>query len=261
MKQDPDPQNINTSLGTPGMSRRKVLSLLGATTAASVVGIDSLSALEKTEGMSIPISTQKVTPPSCVVRPQQMEGPYFVDEKLKRSDIRSDPSDSSVKEGVELLLAFHVSRVNGGACTPLPDAIVDIWHCDAFGVYSDVQDRSFDTRGKKFLRGYQMTDENGTAQFTTIYPGWYRGRTPHIHFKIRTASDAQEPYEFTSQLYFADSLTDHIYTLVPYANKGPNTLKNNQDGIFRDGGEQLMLQLTQNEKGYEGAFEIGLQMD
>jgi protocatechuate 3,4-dioxygenase beta subunit len=194
------------------------------------------------------------------VRPQQTEGPYFVDEKLNRSDIRSDPSDGSVKQGVPLRLVFHVSQIDGSSCTPLTGAAVDIWHCDALGVYSDVTDPSFSTVGKKFLRGYQVTDANGTVEFVTIYPGWYPGRTVHIHFKIRTDSASQRGYEFTSQLYFDDSLTDQIHTQPPYAAKGQRTQKNDRDGIFRGGGEQLKLQLTKEAQGYAGTFDIGLQI-
>jgi protocatechuate 3,4-dioxygenase beta subunit len=183
-----------------------------------------------------------------------------VDEKLNRSDIRSDPSDGLVKQGVPLRLVFHISRSNGGSCTPLTGATVDLWHCDALGVYSDVTDPSFSTVGKKFLRGYQVTDANGTVEFVTIYPGWYPGRTVHIHFKIRTDSASQRGYEFTSQLYFDDSLTDQIHAQPPYAAKGQRTLKNDQDGIFRGGGEQLMLQLTKNAQGYVGIFDVGLQI-
>ncbi len=85
-------------------------------------------------------------------------------------------------------------------------AIVDIWHCDAAGVYSDATDPGFNTVGKKFLRGYQVTDANGGVQFTTIYPGWYRGRTVHIHFKVRAKAKSGQSYEFTSQLYFDDAI-------------------------------------------------------
>jgi len=183
-----------------------------------------------------------------------------VDERLNRSDIRSDPSDGSVKEGVPLHLALRVHEIRGNTCLPLAGALVDLWHCDALGVYSDVRDRSFDTRGKKFLRGYQPTDGDGTAQFVTIYPGWYRGRTVHVHFKIRTAPESRQGYEFTSQLYFDEALTDRVHAQAPYAAKGYRTLKNNGDPIFLDGGEELMLQLAPEEPGYAGTFDIGLQM-
>jgi protocatechuate 3,4-dioxygenase beta subunit len=209
-----------------------------------------------------PTRTAAVMAPSCVVRPQQTEGPYFVDEQLNRSDIRSDPSDGSVKEGVPVRLAFHVSRMAGSACTPLNNAVVDVWQCDALGMYSDVQDINglFDTRGKKFLRGYQMADSSGTAQFITIYPGWYPGRTVHIHFKIRTDPAAQRGFEFTSQLYFDDAITDQVHAQAPYVTKGQRSLKNDRDYIFRSGGRQLMLLLSKDAQGYVGTFDIALQI-
>ena len=121
-----------------------------------------------------------------------------------------------MKQGVPLRLVFHVSQVDGRSCKSLTGATVDVWHCDALGVYSDVTDRSFNTVGKKFLRGYQVTDTNGTVELVTIYPGWYQGRTVHIHFKIRTDSASGRDYEFTSQLYFNDSLTEQIHAQPPY---------------------------------------------
>ena len=165
-----------------------------------------------------------------------------------------------MKEGVLLQLALHVSRISGDGCTPLAGAVVDVWHCDALGIYSDTTDPGFNTVGKKFLRGYQVTDANGTARFTTIYPGWYQSRTVHIHFKIRTAPMSGRSYEFTSQLYFDDSVTDRVHAQEPYAIKGQRPLRNNQDGIFRDGGDQLMLLLTEDGQGYAANFDIGLQM-
>jgi len=245
------------------VKRREVLSFLGATAAVSLVGcLRGQSASVKLTGTSAqtPTQTAIATTPSCVVRPQQTEGPYFIDEKLNRSDIRSDPSDGLLKQGVPLRLVFHVSQIDGRFCTPLTGAAVDIWHCDAIGVYSDVTDPSFSTVGKKFLRGYQVTDTNGTVEFVTIYPGWYPGRTVHIHFKIRTDSASQQGYEFTSQLYFDDSLTDQIHAQPPYTAKGQRTVNNDRDGIYRDDGEQLMIQLTEDAQGYVGAFNIGLQI-
>lgn len=247
---------------TSMLHRREVLSFIGGTVAVSLVGClrgKSTSAKPTVSSTQTPTRRLTATTPTCVVRPQQTEGPYFVDEKLNRSDIRSDPSDDSVKQGVPLRLLFRASRVNGLSCTPLAGATVDIWHCDALGVYSDVTDPHFSTVGKKFLRGYQVTDAEGIAEFVTIYPGWYPGRTVHIHFKIRTDSAYQDGYEFTSQLYFEDSLTDQIHRQPPYVAQGQRTLRNDQDGIFRRDGEQLMLQLTKAAEGYAGTFDIGLQ--
>jgi len=196
----------------------------------------------------------------CVVRPEQTEGPYFVDEKLNRSDIRSDPSDGSVKEGATLQLAFLVSQIAANKCTPLPNAQIDVWHCDATGVYSDTIDPSWNTKGKKFLRGYQLTDANGQAQFTTIYPGWYRGRTVHIHFKIRTTSTTGQSYEFTSQLYFDDSLTDQVFTQQPYNSRGSRDTRNSNDGIYQNVGNQLTLAPTKSADGYAATFSVALDV-
>lgn len=243
-----------------GLTRRDVLGFVGGTAAVTFLGgLQSPSSKAAAIVSSAEASTSTGITPACVVRPQQTEGPYFVDEQLNRSDIRSDPKDGLIKQGVPLRLIFHVSQVGDRSCTPLSNAIVDVWHCDAAGMYSDVSDRRFNTVGKKFLRGYQATNAEGIAEFLTIYPGWYPGRTTHIHFKIRTHSTDQQSYEFTSQLYFEDALTDQVYTQAPYAARGQRTQKNNQDGIFQQGGEQLMLQLTQGEEGYIGRFEIGLE--
>jgi protocatechuate 3,4-dioxygenase beta subunit len=247
------------------LSRREMLRLTGVTVAAALMN-SSLrqSGSEEPTRVSAqrPTGAATAATPSCVVRPQQTEGPYFVDEQLNRSDIRFEPSDGSVKEGIPVRLVLHGSRIAGSICTPLSGAVVDVWQCDALGMYSDVQDINalFDTRGKKFLRGYQMTDTSGTAQFTTIYPGWYPGRTVHIHFKIRTDPAAQRSFEFTSQLYFDDAITDQVHAQVPYATKGQRPVKNDRDYIFRSGGDQLMLLLTNDAQGYIGTFDIGLQI-
>ncbi len=245
------------------LSRRDALKLLGVGSAAFLAACTSSeqSSTIVPTNISTQISSATSTGslPACVVRPEQTEGPYFVDEKINRSDIRSDPSDGSVKDGLPLQLTFRVSRVND-SCAPLQGATVDVWHCDALGVYSDATDPSFNTVGKKFLRGYQVTDANGSAQFTTIYPGWYQGRTVHIHFKIRTNSGTGSTYDFTSQLFFDDAITDKVHAQEPYASKGQRTLRNDGDNIFQDGGDQLTLQLTQEARGYSAIFDIGLQI-
>lgn len=200
--------------------------------------------------------------PRCVARPEQTAGPYYVDTRLERSDIRTDPTDGSVKPGVPLQLEFVVSRIDGARCAPLAGAVVDLWQCDAQGVYSGVRDFDdrFDTRGKQFLRGYQVTDADGTARFLTIYPGWYPGRTVHIHFKVRTDPAARKGHEFTSQLYFDDAVSDRVHAQAPYAGEERRRMRNAADGIFRNGGEQLMLRLEKDAQGYAGTFDIGLRM-
>jgi protocatechuate 3,4-dioxygenase beta subunit len=238
------------------LSRREVLSILGAAGAALLTGCAPPDAGGNVGGSRRAAAAL----PGCVVRPEQTLGPYFVDTGLRRSDIRSDPSDGSVQEGLPLELTFLVSRIGGDGCTPLSGALVDVWQCDAHGVYSGVRDPRFDTLGRQFLRGHQLTDETGAAHFTTIYPGWYRGRAVHIHFGIRTDPEAQRGHQFVSQLYFDDTLTDRVHTLPPYANRGPRDVRNSRDGIFRRGGEQLLLALTDTAQGHSGTFEIGLSL-
>ena len=237
------------------LSRRETLALLGAS------GIAALAGCKPSREVGEVGAAGASALPSCVVRPEQTEGPYFVDARLDRSDIRSDPSNGTVKAGTPLQVALVVSRIgNGGACSPIAGARVDLWQCDAAGVYSGVRDPSFDTTGQQFLRGYQLTDATGTARFTTIYPGWYRGRTVHAHFKVRTDPSSARGYEFTSQFYFDDALTDRVHALEPYASTGRRTVRNEGDGIFRRNGDQLMLAVREAEQGYAGTFHLGLQM-
>jgi protocatechuate 3,4-dioxygenase beta subunit len=200
--------------------------------------------------------------PACVVRPIQTEGPYFVDTKLERSDIRSNPGGGSVKSGAPLKLRFRVSQLDGAACAPLAGALVDVWQCDALGVYSGVKDINgfFDTTGQQFLRGYQVTGSDGTVEFETLYPGFYSGRTVHIHFKIRTSPTGARGSEFTSQLYFEDSLSDEVFKSAPYSSNTQRRVRNGGDGIFRRGGAQLMLPVAASGDGYSGTFDIGLQL-
>jgi protocatechuate 3,4-dioxygenase beta subunit len=274
------------------LSRREVLALFGATGAAFLAGCTTdtsqsniptavpttaptsppaptaapaatvLPTEPPAPTLAAPTSVATVAPtsapvaaapaPACVVRPETTEGPYFVDDKLLRADIRSDPATGAVSEGAPLALTFLVSQISSAGCGPLAGAIVDVWHCDANGVYSSVADRSFNTTSQQFLRGYQVTDANGQASFTTIYPGWYPGRPIHIHFKIRTAAGA----EFTSQLFFDEALNDQVLANPPYAGRGQRNTLNSDDGIFRD---ELLLNVTGDSQGYAATFHIGLE--
>ncbi len=197
------------------------------------------------------------TLPSCVVTPEQTEGPFFTDVRLNRSDIRSDPADKSVKAGVPLNLILRVSSVGSVGCTPLAGAMVDVWHCDAAGVYSD---SGGNTAGRKFLRGHQVTDASGAVRFTTIYPGWYPGRAVHIHFKVRITAGPALGNEITSQLYFDEAVTDRVYARAPYSVHGKRTQRNNEDGLFRRSGSRLMLALAEAAPGYAGEFHVGLKI-
>lgn len=267
------------------LSRREVLVLLGATGSAAIIaaGFKALLAdsvylpvvvkpeasrttttiatatLAPTETATLTPAATSTSAPACIVSPELTEGPYFVDEQLNRSDIRSDPSDGSIKEGVLLQLTLRVYAVNSNGCNPLAGAYVDIWHCDALGLYSDVASEG--TAGQKFLRGYQLTDANGVVQFTTIYPGWYTGRAVHIHFKVRADLTSNPSYEFTSQFFFDDTLTDEVHEQQPYASKGSRDTRNDDDNIYQNGGAQLLLALSETEEGYATTFDIGMQIN
>jgi protocatechuate 3,4-dioxygenase beta subunit len=228
------------------ISRRTALLLgLGAVVAACT-GRGSTASL----GSPAPSPSSNITPtpstvatPACIVTPAETEGPYFVDERLNRSDITADPSTGTRRGGVPLSLTFQVSRVGTGGCTALSAAQVDVWHCDATGVYSDVSAQS--TLGQRFLRGYQLTDADGVARFATIYPGWYRGRTVHIHFKVRTYSGATKSFEFSSQLFFDEAATDAVYGLAPYSSRPTRDTRNQADMVYTSKGNSgAMLLVT-----------------
>lgn len=251
------------------LTRREVLALLGATglvacapsalSGAAPTASSPASAATAAATSPAAVATgASVAAPSCIVRPALTEGPYFVDEKLNRSDVRGDPSSGTVRPGTAFALTFNVAKVTAAACTALANAQVDIWHCDALGVYSDATDPTFNTKGQMFLRGYQVTDTSGQATFTTIYPGWYQGRAVHIHFKIRTTSASGTASEFTSQLFFEDALNAQVFASAPYSQKGSGWMKNAQDGIYTGGGDRLLLKPTRSGPAFAATFDIGL---
>lgn len=177
-----------------------------------------------------------------------------MDERLNRSDIRTDPATGAARPGVPLRLVFRVSRSSRSGCAALSGAFVDVWHCDALGVYSDVGN----TSGQRFLRGYQTTDASGVAQFTTVFPGWYQGRAVHIHFKIRTGLTGGGA-EFTSQLFFDEAVIAQVFAQSPYNSKGAADTSNARDGIYQGGGSQLLLALASEGTGYAATLDIALQ--
>ena len=253
------------------LSRREALRLFTAAGAVVLTGCERAGAGVGAAAAASPAAGAAPAPdttaagaplPDCVVRPELTEGPYFVDRQLNRSDIRVEPTTGQAKAGVPLDLVFQVSELGEGRCAPLAGAMVDVWHCDAAGVYSGVRDRmvGFDTSGQKFLRGYQLTDAGGAARFTTIYPGWYPGRAVHIHFKIRARGATGESYEFTSQLFFDDALSDRVFAAQPFSAKGERDRRNERDGIFREAGSSLLVAATPVGDGYQATFAIALDL-
>ncbi|MCB9127289.1 MAG: intradiol ring-cleavage dioxygenase [Ardenticatenales bacterium] len=272
---DNDDRQIGTIL-----TRREVLKLFGVAGLGVLVGCrptrqrspsptalpptapDAASATSEATATTVPLTapdaasaTSEATAttrevmalPSCVVRPAATEGPYYLDLDMLRSDVRED------RVGTTLTLNFRVSQVSNNRCTPLQGALVEIWHCDANGIYSGVRDRFADTTGQSFLRGGQMTDRTGLATFSTLYPGWYPGRAVHIHFKVFPTSGLV----FTSQLFFPEPFTDQLFSAPPYAAKGQRTTLNSNDGIYR---AELLLSPTINGDGVEATFDIGMEL-
>lgn len=237
------------------LTRREALALFGGAGVVALFAGTSLTRLAMAQATPAATATSI---PTCVVKPALTEGPYFVDGVLNRSDIRLK-SDGTLKEGAQLKLKFRVSDVSGGVCSPLEGAQVDIWHCDADGEYSGVTDTGFDNTEEIWLRGYQVTDSSGVAEFVTIYPGWYSGRAVHIHFKIRTDPESETGYEYTSQLFFDPDLTEQVYSVAPYDKGLPDT-PNDSDGIYQGSEGLLTLDITEDDEGYTATFDIGLDL-
>ena len=242
------------------LSRRQALSLVGVTGLALLTGYDGT---ESTSASPINMDGSGV-----VVTPAEEEGPFFVNVGLHRADLTANTKNPNVLNGLPLTLKLKVYQISGSKITPLPGAHVDIWHADAEGVYSDEPMEG--TEGETFLRGYQVTDAGGAVQFKTIYPGWYPGRTAHVHFKVRNYSaSGKKTYEFTSQLYMDDKITDTVYAIAPYNRRSPRHTRNQDDGVYNTeasngtaSGSQLLLALRKasSGKGYVGTFTIGLQI-
>jgi protocatechuate 3,4-dioxygenase beta subunit len=249
------------------LSRREMLGL-AARGAASVVVSQTLLACggDSSLASAAADTTGSSSTTACVLTAALTEGPFFVDEMLNRSDIRYDPVTGALSDGALLNLAFNVTRASSNACTPLTGAYLDVWHADATGTYSDVSGNGNGTSGagKKFLRGYQVTDADGIVKFTTIYPGWYSGRAVHIHFKLRLYAGSTKTYEFTSQFFFDDTLTDTVHAGSPYNQKGQRNVRNTDDGIYNSlstAGKKVLTLATSNDGSvFSGVIDLAVSV-
>ena len=188
---------------------------------------------------------------SCKLTAEATEGPYYFDADAIRSDIREG------RKGASLRLAV---RVRDSDCKPLENAVVDIWHCDAIGVYSGFESASRGAGGapgsgrtdeETYLRGAQVSDGDGIVQFRTLYPGWYMGRTTHIHAKVHVDRQTM----LTTQLYFDDGYSAAVYREEPYASRGRRTTFNDDDALFD---EALLLKLSEERDGHLGLISFDL---
>ena len=217
--------------------------------------------------------TASPTADLCLMTPELTEGPYYLDTDLLRED---------VTEGTPgLPLRLQVLVADSQACTPLTNAAVDIWHCDAQGFYSGVAARpgggASDTPAVDsgtFLHGIQLTGDDGVAEFTTIYPGWYTGRTVHIHMKVHIDGNVEDAATYdgghvshTGQLFFDDAVSDEVYgTAEAYAGREDSQrTRNDQDNILGDHLDEpgFLVSLTpldENDpsQGFLGVITIGV---
>lgn len=187
------------------------------------------------------VAAEPAPVPDCVLTPEQEEGPFYIDLAQVRRDIVED------RPGVPLVLALTV--VDADTCEPIRDAAVDIWHCDALGVYSG--EAAEGTEGESYLRGIQLTDADGLAEFATVYPGQYPGRTTHIHLKVHIGGrQSDDTYSgghvsHTGQLFTSDRRDAEVFALAPYNRNTAGIVPRDADGIFRDqGGSSAVLALA-----------------
>lgn len=238
------------------MGRRSALKLIGGaglgaviaacttdavlTTSTTVVGPDTTvgAGASTTAGVATTATTFGGAG-SCVLIPEETEGPYPLDLSGSEEFFRSDIAEGHA--GVPLTLTLSLVDVDSG-CAPIAGARVDIWHCDADGIYSGYSQPRSDTTGETFCRGIQTTDNSGQVTFQTIYPGWYQGRITHIHFQVFLDSGLAA----TSQIAFPEEITAAVYAVEPYAAKGPNTSVTSfaQDNVFSDGTQYQIASVT-----------------
>jgi protocatechuate 3,4-dioxygenase beta subunit len=215
------------------LTRGSLLKAAGA--AAAAVGLGRLGDSEDAlAGDSV----------SCVLTPEQTEGPYYIaKEKLRRNITDGRP-------GTPLTLRLTV--VDAKTCRPIKGAVVDIWHCDASGIYSGF---GAGRASRTFMRGIQRTNAQGVATFRTVYPGWYQGRTVHIHVKVHVRGNVVH----TGQLYFPDRITDAAYRKSPYTKRPNRDVRNADDMVFRNGGKRSLLTLRRTGAGYVGSVRMGVR--
>ncbi len=243
-----DPRNLSETRGqsapyrTPAMStppnpaRRRLLTLAGAAPLA-LAAADAVRAAP-------------VAGPVCRLTPQVTQGPYWFDPKLDRADVTEG------KPGVPVQVAVTVVD---GSCRPIAGARVDLWHCDAGGIYSGYEGQGDDhqtgAKGQAFLRGAQVTDAAGRVTFRSVWPGWYEGRTPHMHLKVFL--DARTV--LTCQLFVPDALSEYLYDNVPaYRRPHKRDTFNRQDGIALQGGEAMVAAVKEMKDGYALALTVGV---
>jgi protocatechuate 3,4-dioxygenase beta subunit len=227
-------------MSEPRLTRRGSLVRLGGF-AAALFGASGWRLEEDADGAGPAAVASGAV--KCVLTPEQTEGPYYIpDERIRRNITDGRP-------GTPLLLRATV--VDASTCRPIRRAAVDIWHADASGVYSGF---GAGAGNRTFMRGIQRTDVHGLAVFRSVYPGWYPGRTVHIHVKVHIGGNVVH----TGQLYFPDATTDAAYRAAPYNRRPGRDTRNATDSVYRNGGRRSMLTVRKNANGYLAAITMGV---
>jgi len=244
-----------TANGTP-MNRREMAALSAGTLASAFLyacGADKGSTARSVAGGAR-------TKPDCVLTPEQEEGPFYIDLARVRRNIVED------RPGVPLALELTV--VDSSTCTPIRDAAIDVWHCDALGVYSG--EPSEGSEGKTYLRGIQLTNRDGQAGFATIYPGQYPGRTTHIHVKVHIGGRRSDGsysgghVSHTGQLFSSDRHDAEVFALAPYNRHTGELTPRDEDFVFREqNGSSSVLGLARAgnslaRDGFAGRVTLGV---
>ncbi|MBV6635823.1 intradiol ring-cleavage dioxygenase [Mameliella alba] len=231
-------------MSTASTTRRALLAGFAASPIA-VAGVGAFPRAARAQAQAAGL----ITPNVCMVLPETTEGPYYFDPELVRRDITEG------REGEAMRLQLQVVDAD---CQPIEGARVDIWHCDARGIYSGYRNRGtdIDARGETFLRGTQTTGDRGVATFDTIYPGWYPGRTTHIHYKVFL----DERSVLTSQIFFPDALSEYLFQAVaPYNEReDPRDTMNRDDWIAQRAGEGAFAAIREQASGYDAALVVGI---
>lgn len=233
----------------PAITRREALGFIAVT----ATGGPFLAPEALAQSNSLLAASPLLMPDAgvCTITPQATEGPFYFDPGLERQDIAEG------KQGVALTVRLQAVDAS---CRPLPGARVDIWHCDAEGHYSGYPGQGdggrVDTTGERFLRGVQRADADGIASFKTIYPGWYRGRTTHIHFKVFPSENSV----MTGQFYFPDALSEDLYaSQAPYRNRVARRDTFNQgDRLARRAGRGAQATLREILPAYEALLVVAV---
>ena len=250
--------------------------------ALGALGVGLLSGCARVMSWVLRADNSKFTPVShsfetsdlCALNAEAVPGPFYVEKAWVRRSIAEGHA------GVPLRVRFKVVDVAAG-CAPLPGAAVEVWHCDAEGIYSGyasyppdefpavgLGDAPDPTDGERFCRGIQFADAEGMVEFETIVPGWYTPRTPHIHMRVSmprvTADDGTlGAHVLTNQAYFPDALTAEVYGVSPYTARGGTPYTNQTDFVIHESGgaDGGFLRMTRTGEGWLGTLTLGVDID